>query len=131
MFYLSKQERLVLIFLVAALAVGAAVKAWRGERAPAAPRPTEVEFDLASPKPPLDAAALAKAIAPKKINVNCADVAELCKLPGVGACYAGRIVKYRDAHGPFERPEDLAAVRGIGPKTVEKLRPYVTCEPPP
>jgi len=131
LFHLTSQERLVLIFLVAALAVGAAAKVLRGERAPAAPRPAEVEFDLAEPKPPLDAAALAAAFAPKKINVNVADVAELCKLPGVGACYAGRIVEYREAHGPFETPEDISAVDGIGPKTVEKLKPYVTCETPP
>lgn len=131
MFHLTRQERLVLIFAVAALAVGAAVKAWRGERAPTAPRPAEVEFDLASSKPPLDAGALAAAIAPEKINVNTADAEALRKLPGVGPYYAGRIVAYRDEHGPFEKPEDLTAVRGIGPKTVEKLRPYVTCEAPP
>jgi competence protein ComEA len=131
LFHLTRQERLVLIFVVAALAVGAAVKAWRGERAPAAPRPTEAAFDLASSKAPLDAAALAAATAPEKINVNTADAEALCKLPGVGACFAGRIVAYREEHGPFARPEDLAAVRGIGPKTVEKLKPYVTCEPLP
>jgi competence ComEA-like helix-hairpin-helix protein len=131
LFHLTRQERLVLIFVVAALAVGAAVKAARGERAPAAPRPTEVEFDLAVPKPSVDAAALAAATAPEKINVNTADAEALCKLPGVGVCYAARIVAYREEHGPFERPEDLAAVRGIGPKTVEKLKPYVTCEPQP
>lgn len=128
MFHLTRQERLVLIFLVAALATGAAVKALRGERAPAAPRPTEVEFDLAEPKPPLDAAALVEIA--EKINVNVADVAELCELPGVGPCYAGRIVEYREEHGPFEEPEDLLAVDGIGPKTVEKLKPYVTCGAP-
>jgi competence protein ComEA len=131
LFHLTRQERLVLIFVVAALAVGAGVKAARGRRAPAAPRPTEVEFDLAVPKPSVDAAALAAATAPEKINVNTADAEALCKLPGVGVCYAARIVAYREEHGPFERPEDLAAVRGIGPKTVEKLKPYVTCEPPP
>lgn len=131
MFHLTRQERLVLIFVVAALAVGVGVKAARGRRAPAAPRPAEVEFDLASSKPPLDAAALAAAAAPEKINVNTADAEALCELPGVGPCYAARIVAYRDEHGPFEKPEDLAAVRGIGPRTVEKLRPYVTCDPPP
>jgi competence protein ComEA len=131
LFHLTRQERLVLIFVVAALAVGAAVKAVRGRRAPAAPRPMEVEFDLAEPKPSLDAAALAAAAAPEKINVNLADAEALCELPGVGPCYARRIVAYREEHGPFEKPEDLAAVRGIGPKTVEKLKPYVTCEPPP
>jgi competence protein ComEA len=128
--YLTKQERLVLIFLAVALAVGAAVKVLRSERAPPPPRPAEVEFDLTKPKPPLDAAALAEITAAKKINVNAADALELCTLPGVGPVIARRIVEYRKNHPPFEKAEDLTAVEGIGPATVEKLRPYVTCEAP-
>jgi competence protein ComEA len=128
--YLTKQERLVLIFLAAALAVGAAVKVLRSDRAPPPPRPVEVEFDLTKPKPPLDAAALAEITAPQKINVNAADARALCALPGIGPVFAGRIVEYRNVHGPFENAEDLTAIEGIGPATVEKLRPYVTCEPP-
>ena len=130
MIHLTSQERLVLIFLVAALAVGAAVKVLGGERAPAEAKAVAVEFDLTKPKRPVDAAALSEAVAPKKINVNAADAAELCELPGVGERYAARIVAYREEHGPFEKAEDLAAVKGIGPGTVDKLRPYVTCEPP-
>jgi competence protein ComEA len=125
--YLTKQERLVLIFLAAALATGAAVKILRSEAAPPPPRPVEVEFDLANPKTPVDAEALAEITAPQKINVNAADAAALCELPGIGPSLAGRIVAYRDAHGPFEKAEDLTAVEGIGPATVEKLGPYVTC----
>lgn len=131
MIYLTKQERLVLIFLAAALATGAAVKVLRREKAPPPPRPVEVEFDLSKAKPPVDAAALAEITAPEKINVNAAGAEDLCALPGIGPVYAGRIVEYRDAHGPFEKPEGLAAVKGIGPKTVDKLRPYITCGPPP
>ena len=130
MIFLTKQERLVVIFLAAALAVGAAVKVLRSERAPPPPRPVEVEFDLAKPKPPVDAAALAEAAAPEKINVNAADAAALCALPGIGPAYAARIVAYRERHGPFDRPEDLTAVKGIGPKTVDRLQPYITCGPP-
>ena len=130
MIFLTKQERLVVIFLAAALAVGAAVKVLRSERAPPPPRPTEVEFDLANPKPPVDAAASADA-APIKINVNAADAATLCALPGIGPVFAARIVAYREAHGPFEKAEDLTAVAGIGPRTVDRLRPHITCGPPP
>ena len=130
MIFLTKQERLVVIFLAAALAVGAAVKVLRSERASPPPRPTEVEFDLAKPKPPVDAAALAEAAAPEKINVNAADAATLCALPGIGPVFAARIVAYREAHGPFEKALDLTAVAGIGPKTVDKLRPNITCGPP-
>ncbi|HUV87074.1 MAG TPA: helix-hairpin-helix domain-containing protein [bacterium] len=130
MFHLTSQERLVLIFLVAALAVGAAVKVLRGERAPPPPKPLEAEFDLAEVKPPLEAAALAEAAAPEKINVNAADAAALCALPGIGPAYAARVVAYRESHGPFEKPEDLAKVKGIGPATVEKIAPYITCAAP-
>jgi competence protein ComEA len=128
--YLTKQERLVLIFLAAALTAGAAVKVLRGERAPPPPKPLEVEFDLATPKAPADAAALADITAPRKINVNTATAAALCELPGIGPYLAARIIAYRDAHGPFEKAEDLDAVEGIGPATVEKLEPHVTCETP-
>ena len=130
MIFLTKQERLVVIFLAAALAVGAAVKILRSERAPPPPRPTEVEFDLANPKPAVDAAA-AEAAAPIKINVNAADAATLCALPGIGPVFAARIVAYREAHGPFEKALDLTAVAGIGPATVGKIEPYITCKAPP
>ncbi len=130
MIYLTKQERLVLIFLAAALAVGAAVKVFRGERAPLPPRPAAVEFDLTRPQPPLDAAALTEITAPRKINVNAANASELCNLPGVGPVIGRRIVAYREAHGPFEKAEDLTAVEGIGPATVGKIEPYITCDAP-
>lgn len=130
MIYLTRQERLVLIFLACALAAGAAVKVVRGRTAPPPPQPTEVEFDLTKPKPPVNAGALADATAPRKINVNAADVEELCELPGVGEFIGRRIVAHREAHGPFAKAEDLTAVKGIGPATVKKLEPYITCEPP-
>lgn len=130
MIYLTKQERLVLIFLAAALAVGTAVKVLRSERAPPPPRPVEVEFDLTEPKPPIDAAALTEITAAKKINVNAADASELCTLPGVGPVIARRIVEYRKNHPPFEKAEDLTAVEGIGPATVGKIEPHITCEAP-
>jgi competence ComEA-like helix-hairpin-helix protein len=128
--YLTRQERLVLIFLACALAAGAAVKVLRGEKAPPPPRPAELEFDLTKAKAPLEAASLAEATAPRKINVNAADAKELRKLPGVGDVFARRIVAHREAHGPFAKAEDLAAVKGIGPATVKKLEPYITCEKP-
>jgi competence protein ComEA len=128
--YLTKQERFVLIFLAAALAVGAAVKVARGEKAPAPPRPVEVEFDLAEAKPPLEAAALAEINTPRKINLNTADAAALCALPGIGPVFAERIVEYRKDHPPFAKAEDLTAVNGIGPATVKKIEPYITCDAP-
>ncbi|NIT35693.1 MAG: ComEA family DNA-binding protein [candidate division Zixibacteria bacterium] len=83
---------------------------------------------MTKPKPPVDAAALAALAAPKKININAADVEELCELPGVGPVFARRIVAHREAHGSFAKAEDLTAVKGIGPATVKRVEPYVTFE---
>jgi competence ComEA-like helix-hairpin-helix protein len=64
----------------------------------------------------------------RQVDVNAADVAELERLPGVGPALARRIVEERECCGPFRSPEDLTRVRGIGPKTRERLEPYVTVE---
>ena len=60
------------------------------------------------------------------VNINTADAAALQQLPGVGPKTAERIVEHRAAHGPFRSVADLANIRGIGPRTVEQLRPLVT-----
>lgn len=60
------------------------------------------------------------------INVNTAGAAELDELPGVGPATAAAIIDYRRDHGPFQRPEDLLQVRGIGPKKLAKMMDRVT-----
>lgn len=60
------------------------------------------------------------------ININTASQSELELLPRIGPAMATRIIEYRDQHGPFRRAEDLDRVKGIGPKTLEKLLPLVT-----
>jgi competence protein ComEA len=54
-----------------------------------------------------------------KVNINTATVEEIAKLEKIGPSYAERIVQYRKDHGPFEKPEDITKVKGIGPKTFE------------
>ncbi len=63
---------------------------------------------------------------PAKSNVNTAPSTELVALPGIGPKKAEAIVLYRPAHGPFATVDDLIQVKGIGAKTLEKLRPLVT-----
>ena len=46
-------------------------------------------------------------------------------LQGIGPSKAVRIIEYREAYGPFEHIEELAAVRGIGLDTVEKNRDII------
>lgn len=55
------------------------------------------------------------------VNVNRASRAELESLPGIGPALAGRIIDHRARHGSFRRPDDLSAVRGIGPRSVARL----------
>lgn len=57
-----------------------------------------------------------------KVNINTADVKELMTLDGVGRKVAERIVEYRDAHGPFKKPEELRKVEGIGGGLWERNR---------
>ncbi|GIU96959.1 MAG: competence protein ComEA [Actinomycetota bacterium] len=60
------------------------------------------------------------------VNVNTADAAALETLPGIGEVLAGAIIQYRTEHGPFRSVDELEDVSGIGPATLEKLRPLVT-----
>jgi len=53
------------------------------------------------------------------IDINTATSQELSQLKGVGPAYADKIVTYREANGPFAKPEDLVNVPGIGAKTYE------------
>ena len=54
-----------------------------------------------------------------KININTAGVEELVKLERIGEKYAQRIIEYREKNGPFEKPEDIMKVKGIGSKIWE------------
>ena len=60
------------------------------------------------------------------VNINLASAEVLAEsLQGVGIAKAHRIVEYREAHGPFEHIDELAAVQGIGSTTVEKNRSVI------
>ena len=69
----------------------------------------------ASKKPPLH-----------PINLNTATAAELQQVPGIGPSTAAKILAMRKSYGPFKSVEDLRAVKGIGPKRMEKMRKYLT-----
>lgn len=62
-----------------------------------------------------------------KININTATQAELELLPEIGPALAKRIMEAREK-APFRAFSDLDKVRGIGPKTIEKLRPLIVFE---
>ena len=96
---------LLLIGLIVALAYWTFCGGWRGEF---------VEVDCAQPR--------AYAF---KVDVNRADWPELAQLPDVGEVTARKIVASRQSEGPFEDIDELQRVHGIGPKTVERIRPFL------
>jgi competence protein ComEA len=64
-----------------------------------------------------------------KVDLNTATVEELTQLLGIGLKMARRIIEYREEVGPFEGPEDLMAVPGIGGETYRRLADRLTVSP--
>ena len=61
----------------------------------------------------------------EQIDPNTASAEELDRLPGVGPATAGRIVRERTEGGPFATVAELTRVSGIGPRSLERLRPHL------
>ncbi len=61
-----------------------------------------------------------------RININTATIDELCDLPGIGPVLAERIIAYRKEFGLFTSPDELKKVSGIGDKTLEAVREYIS-----
>lgn len=58
------------------------------------------------------------------LDLNSASISQLDKLPEIGPAMAKEIVQGR----PYEKVEDLLEIKGIGPKTLEKIREHVEIE---
>jgi competence protein ComEA len=83
------------------------------------------------PKAELGAARAVPSDAPASgahVNLNLASAAELRALPGIGAKRAESIVALRQRLGHFRAPSDLLRIKGIGPRTLERLLPRVSVE---
>ena len=72
--------------------------------------------------PPADAAEAQT----KPVDLNAAGETELQAVPGIGKSLATRIVQFREKNGAFKSVDDLLKVQGIGEKSLEKLRPFLT-----
>lgn len=89
--------------------------------------PEALQADPA-PNPDSEPTAPPSSSAARRININTATASELELLPGIGPAMASRIIEYRKTNGRFRNVEDLDDVKGIGPRTLEKLRPLIRVE---
>jgi competence ComEA-like helix-hairpin-helix protein len=64
------------------------------------------------------------------VNINSATSEELQQVPGIGPATAEKILQMRKSYGPFKSVDDLLAIRGLGPKRLEKMRKYLTVGKP-
>jgi comEA protein len=139
--WLTEKERVALVVLGVLALVGLGILAWQQQRRPLdfAPRPADdqsrggqgdVLSQVEGRRPSVvHAARWDEALrSAREVDVNTATVAQLERLPQVGPMLARRIAAYRERHGRFRTTEELARVKGIGPKTYEALEDYVTAE---
>ena len=87
----------------------------------ACPEPTQPD-----PEPPSSRRPAPRRTTPRPLCPNTASRRQLETLPGVGPAIASRIIASR----PYHQPSDLLRVRGIGPATLERIRPYLQFPPP-
>jgi competence protein ComEA len=132
---LTPAERRGALVVVLLLVLGAAHDLWRAAR-PLPPPSIEPAGRVATARtdpPPEEATVPGDAAAGRApgIDLNRATARELDDLPGVGPVLAGRILDHRRRHGPFRDPEELLAVRGIGPRLFARLRPRIRVGPVP
>lgn len=134
---LTPDERRGGLLVALLLLIGAGWDVWRAASVPA-PRatlgPAMATLQIATPDssearrggsaPPDSAPAGAP-----RVDLNRADVRELDGLPGIGPVLAARIVEHRRRHGSFRSVDELRAVRGVGPRLLERLRPRVRAGP--
>lgn len=107
--------------LIGVGAVGQQSLATRGRQ----PEPQVAEARQATVNPLLGTKPQPRPAQGQVVAINSASQAELETLPGIGPVKARAIMDYRSAHGGFKSVEELVEVKGIGPKTMDKLRPRV------
>lgn len=62
------------------------------------------------------------------VNLNTADIAALCTLPGIGEARAGDIIAYREKNGGFQDVEEIMNVSGIKEATFDKIKDKIVAE---
>ncbi|HHM01586.1 MAG TPA: helix-hairpin-helix domain-containing protein [Caldithrix abyssi] len=151
MITLSKSEKQALLVFTSVLVVAYGVQ-WLGPAGGAAPRfdyaPADSLYDVLAAdtlvrttetelkknvRPPKTAEkknrrrkkSIKKLPPLKSIDINSATKNDLVKLPHIGPVTARNILEYRRENGPFRSIRDLLKVKRIGPKTLEKISPFL------
>ena len=123
MFTFNRNEQIILLLLCGILIVGIVIRYLDSKDPDRIPdfevRKNAVEVPPEKEKPEISQAQ-------ELIDINSATAKEFERLPGIGPQIAGRIVAYREKNGAFKRVDDITKVRGIGPKTLERLRSHLT-----
>ena len=115
----TRDEQAVVLFLTIALLVGSAVQLAR-----------RVDPGIASELSVPETAAGERSAEPVvwPLDLNEADATALDRLPGIGPARARAILDLRGRLGAFRSVDDLIEVRGIGPKTLEAIRPLAVVD---
>lgn len=115
MFNLSKRERFIILSLVALLAAGTALMAFRKSNSIVDVKIRAFgQEDISS--------------SVRKININEADGVALERLPGVGKTLAGRMIEYRARQGGFRSIEEIKKVKGVKESLFLKIKDSITVE---
>ena len=140
----TKQENLVLKFLLAALTLGVLAMVYTNTLLEPRSIPKEVaqaavlkadensgplDHYSSSMTPYIDVAEFAveksKESSQILVNINTAGKGELVKLPSIGPVTTERIIRYRADFGRFNTIEELKNVKGIGSKTLDKVKTHI------
>ncbi|MBN3039780.1 MAG: helix-hairpin-helix domain-containing protein [Candidatus Omnitrophica bacterium] len=113
MFYLTRQERFILLAIGALILFSATLRYFNNS--------SFIQRDL---QPKQDMLETGDPVF-SSININQASMLDLEKIPGIGPVTARGIVEYRRLNGPFEGIEDLKKVKGIGEKTAQSIQNYI------
>jgi len=106
----TKDEKIVIIFLLAGIFIGTAVLYYKRLY------PNQDKLITFNEN--------VKAVS-EKVNINTANTERLSKLKGIGPVLARRIIVYREKYGSFTKAEDVENVKGIGPKIFENIRKQI------
>ena len=114
---MQREER---ILVVLALVIIAAMILYQGLRAP--------NLHISSAPQTSATTAASTAVSRFAVDINSASYEELMGVRGMREGLADAIVQDRAENGRYDSVEDITRISGVGPVTLERLRPYLTAE---